>query len=492
MHTAEQGGEQFEKYTTAMDCVHCIQKQLEFPCWFKKAVRFYASLKQQPTTWRWGPREPQNLELTADFCTVTKKRDSPDYSCVLGCSTFQEGIHAWNVLVENVSSMWVGISRGVEEKGYLGSCPVGQGGQDDPDFFLLAFHNRGITKTSGNFDIKQTILLNYSYCSGQKLSFELDMLRHTLKMAIDGTLAVVVYDVDDRGVRPFICMDYYESVKLLAASSVTISTENDKSPWKWDVPLRGDLSTLSLELSRKKEGESGSRPLPACALGSIKFNSGIHKWEIAARNVRDMWIGVARGEEDRLWQIVPSDCCPEDSILAYHSSGEIYDSFNCRTKSFPNDCTGQGFVSGQRIEAELDMFQRCLRIRVEGVLVMFASDLDGRDLRPYVCFLSSESVKLLSMSSKELVSPQKSASWKWGGGDVHLKTGDSGEDTIIRTKREGFSSIVGSQEFEEGIHRWQLRLHDVTDIWVGIARNIEENDLWTVCTTALDGEILLS
>ena len=55
-------------------------------------------------------------------CTVSKVRDYPDYSCVLGDTIVESGVHRWKLKVSNVSSMWAGVTRSVTEA-QLGSSP---------------------------------------------------------------------------------------------------------------------------------------------------------------------------------------------------------------------------------------------------------------------------------------------------------------------------------------------------------------------------------
>ena len=196
----------FRHLSMSQLCFDCIHSRSSFPKWFLSIFEFYSSLSG-PEQWKWGKYDTLNVVLDESGMKATKVSDHSDYSAVLGSIEFEEGIHCWEVMVDDVESMWLGIARGVEESGGLGSYP----GQCE---YLLAFHSEGSPDLVG----KLPSIVYFSspvFSSGQKVGFELNTHQHILKMFVDGELATVSYNVDDRGARPYACMDYSESIELL-------------------------------------------------------------------------------------------------------------------------------------------------------------------------------------------------------------------------------------------------------------------------------------
>ena len=164
--------------------------------------------------WTWGAYESSSVHVSGDKLCVSKVHNTPDYSCAVGSCAFENGIHKWVIAVENVRSMWLGIARGVEEQGGLGSAP-GSEGQ-----YMLAFDSRnGDLTTLG--DTKPVIeVISYTgFSSCQLVQFELDVEGRTLKLCVDGVLTRIAKNVDVQGVRPYVCMDYDESATIVSRST---------------------------------------------------------------------------------------------------------------------------------------------------------------------------------------------------------------------------------------------------------------------------------
>ena len=67
-------------------------------------------------------------------------------------------------------------------------------------------------------------------------------------MTVDGQLVAVAYNVDDCGVRPYVCMDYEESVTLLNAKSYIRSTVGPMSEDKdWEQHLYSSIWTEPID-----------------------------------------------------------------------------------------------------------------------------------------------------------------------------------------------------------------------------------------------------
>ncbi len=222
MVAAERRGTEVRQYLNQYSLIYStlksIKSQTSFSPSFQEDVKKYLSLGPKPDQWIWGPHE-KRLFLSDDKLMVKKMYPShpdPDYSCVLGSQEFEEGIHFWEVTVENVSSMWIGIARGVAENNLLGSCATRPG----EDGCLLAFTSGGgYPEVYGSKPVKIRSIPESGFTSGDKLTFELDTIRHIFKMRINDVLAVIAMGVDDYRVRPYVCMDYEESTTLGARFS---------------------------------------------------------------------------------------------------------------------------------------------------------------------------------------------------------------------------------------------------------------------------------
>jgi hypothetical protein len=195
-----------------VSCLDSVKAKQPFPPWFCDNMSFYTKLSTKQLRWTWGILE-STLSKSSDGMKVAKMTsDSPDYSCALGSVVLEAGVHEWEVTVENVYSMWVGIARGVSESNLLATSPSRPGDNG----FVLAFHCSDCRRPTVA-GIKQPnfrSIPNARYGSGDKLTFQLDTKRHILRLKINGALAVVASDVDDVGVRPYVCMDYTESISL--------------------------------------------------------------------------------------------------------------------------------------------------------------------------------------------------------------------------------------------------------------------------------------
>jgi hypothetical protein len=165
-------------------------------------------------SWTWGPCEPNNIMILDNGLTAKNRSGSgPDYSCALGNETFFRGVHTWEIEVQNVNSMWLGISRGVQEAGGLGNSP-GQHGE-----FQLYFGSGGGWGHRGSTPNVETISSG-NFGSGQKVKLVLDIGAKSLTMSVNGDVKYICHDVDcAAGVVPYMCSDYTESATIISRSS---------------------------------------------------------------------------------------------------------------------------------------------------------------------------------------------------------------------------------------------------------------------------------
>ena len=218
MVAAKQGTVQVQQYLKLREAILCKRLRAPTPDWFQEESRFYSSLVKLMNPWTWGCFDPDMRSLDKGKVLFSKKDQANDgCSCVLGSVILGEGIHTWELLVNNVNTMWAGIARGVDEKSGLGWEP-----SDSTSTFceyILVIDEKGCMTTSSKIPVLQSIIPDVGFSSGQTIEFELDTYKKTLKMKVDKMLMAVVYEVDTREVRPYVSTYKSESVQLLSCIS---------------------------------------------------------------------------------------------------------------------------------------------------------------------------------------------------------------------------------------------------------------------------------
>ncbi len=206
---------------------------------FQEALFRYSNLTMLKT-WKWGMHEEKNLVLSNDCSKVSKISDTPDYSCVLGDLVFSTGIHRWTLRVQNVNCMWAGVAHRVT-KDQLSIYPGDRSG--DGCSCCIVFGSRpSDVRVYGHYAAEITFLSQsgYSqlgYSDNQTLDFELDMYDRSLKFSVNGVLAVVASNLNVGEMEPYVCMDYSESVELVASAS----SEGDGRTLKFEDNIVQDI-----------------------------------------------------------------------------------------------------------------------------------------------------------------------------------------------------------------------------------------------------------
>jgi ankyrin repeat protein len=220
------GGDELRQYalenSALTACFHSVPAK-EFPSWFQDDVLFYTKLDADSQKWSWGVLESK-LAKSSDGMRISKAPDSSGYSCALGSEVLKAGVHEWVLKVDSVQSMWVGISRGVSESKLLASYPNRPG----EDGCIVAFHSSDCFRpiVYGSKQSKIRSIPDSRYGSGDQLTLQLDTNRHILRLKINDTVAVVVSNVDDVDVRPYVCTECMESISLVGQVSHTFNTSN--------------------------------------------------------------------------------------------------------------------------------------------------------------------------------------------------------------------------------------------------------------------------
>ena len=213
-----------EKYLQMRECVLSMRVQSSVPVALQNAVVHYSSLDEL-VNWSWGPHDPKTIVLSEQDTKASKLNNSSEYSCIFGSESFEDGVHSWELQAFDTETLWLGIARGFEGEDFLSSSPMKTADFDndqDDNRYRLAFGPMGEHSITGKSPVIEKFL-DWEYADGQKIGFELDMFENTLKIIVDGMLTAVAYNVDDKGVRPFVCLrlrqDHKEYIKLLRQKS---------------------------------------------------------------------------------------------------------------------------------------------------------------------------------------------------------------------------------------------------------------------------------
>ena len=243
MVAVERGYYSAKMFLDTRDHLCCLHNGRPFSVGFNQALLFYSSLESVQNSWKWGRHEANNLILSDDCSKVSKVRDSPDYSCALGDVVFETGVHRWTLKAKNVSSMWAGVARHVTEAQL---CIYPGGIQNSDGCYIVFGSGSSDVRVFGESAVETTFFSQSAYSNDQELDFELDMFAGTLKFSVDGVLAVVVSNLEKGELQPYVCMDYSESVELLASASFTV---DERCLLPFDGTLTGpDNSDYSQEL----------------------------------------------------------------------------------------------------------------------------------------------------------------------------------------------------------------------------------------------------
>ncbi len=479
MIAVEQGGREFEQLLKGTEYMQCLRDRKEFPGWFQRLVRFHASLsaQNQGSGWVWGGCS-QNLVVAEEGSRLSKQRRG--HSAAVGSKVLEYGVHEWEIRANNVSNMWVGIARGIEENDLLEVDPSRLDAQYHDDVFMLAFQSDGTFKNCGKSAVVE-VPYDQGFTSGQLIAFEVDIFRHTLSVKIDNNVVFFASVIDDRGIRPYVCMEFYETAVLVSSLSRisgdadTLLAEGTSIPAAWTWESDPSLATVDGGLfTRKKERAADSSPVSMLARRRF-VPEGLYIWALQVKNVQDMWIGVAKGDSETLCCSTPKDCGSGEQVLSLRCSGEIINNLgNGRVMELSNP----EFFSGQVVEVAVNVAEKWLKVRVDGKLVLVVSGVHMVGFQPYVSICHSESAVLQSVFCRETrFTAIQSASWRWGAREPQsLAFSGLGNETVTKIKDSpDYASVVGSEELDGGIQTWSMKVENVQSMWVGIARNAEEN-----------------
>ena len=218
MIAAEKGGHLLRQYLKLKECCVCQRNKKLFPDWFQHEVFFLAKLQAAEKNWTLETSESCKPLVGLTAMQASKISSFPEYVYVFGNETFEPGVHTWEVLVEHVVSMWLGITKASAAE----DLPPETFTKTKPEAFTkqntLWFSSGGSAAWIG---IRPTIHIvsNSEYSSGQFIELTLNTCNHSLSMKIDGQLAILASNIDDVDMRACFCMNAAESVKIVSRKS---------------------------------------------------------------------------------------------------------------------------------------------------------------------------------------------------------------------------------------------------------------------------------
>jgi hypothetical protein len=170
--------------------------------------------------------------------------------------------------------------------------------------------------------------------------------------------------------------------------------------WSW--VSQGASSIKVSEDGLRISTNQKSTAFYSCAIGNRLFEKGIHTWAISVERVQSMWLGVARAAEGQNLNASPKEWTG-DYLIAFGS-----DKAEPVVAGGPQSLEMDGcfsFQSGQIVEFELDMNQRTLKVKVDGILKCMVRNISDRGVSPYICMCRGETSMLLYSSvNNEVVS----------------------------------------------------------------------------------------
>ncbi len=124
--------------------------------------------------------------------------------------------------------MWVGVFRGALEPDDLVRSPD----QIHADF-IFVFCSDGQGKCyKGQSPVINTISGLAEWPAQQEIALKLDMHKHTLEIFTNEQLICTASELDDRGLKPYVCIEYFGSVRLESRESLVVNSNSSMISFK--------------------------------------------------------------------------------------------------------------------------------------------------------------------------------------------------------------------------------------------------------------------
>jgi hypothetical protein len=222
-----------------------LQAQVaKLPTAFQDDVRFYSSLNLKDSLWSWGSYNRDAISLVkkeslwalggfsrgeiALHDIEIKRSESFLVACAVGTEEFAKGVHSWRILASGPSKISVGVVRGTLKSADL-LCPPDQIKVD----LIFVFSSDGKCYSKGTAKAFKGIVSKSGDWSGyQDITLKLDMHKHTLELFTKKHLACTVSELDDRGLRPYICIEGFGSATLESRESLVMNSNSSMVSFK--------------------------------------------------------------------------------------------------------------------------------------------------------------------------------------------------------------------------------------------------------------------
>jgi hypothetical protein len=300
-----------------------------------------------------------------------------------------------------------------DEDGYTALCSAVKSGNVD------SVRNLVMAKANLSVECKanETLL---------KLASDIDCIQLLREYGVDGWTPLMV--AVEKG--PFcikIHLDTGENLKCLRSGSFQKGFQNTlqlysklrnlDETWKWGNAEVGKMEEKNLVLSKdgRKVSKENDNPDYSSVVGDVTFGTGVHRWTLEVNSVRYMWAGVSQHVTKDQLCLSPNSLNNENGcycILFGTGSTDVrvIGDHAAEITTF----SLSGFSSNQKLDFELNIYDRTLKYLVDGVLAVVVSNISGKELQPFVCMDNSESVVLLACTSyaaDELLT-QQSIAWE--------------------------------------------------------------------------------
>ncbi len=199
---------------------------VKFPTAFQDDVRFYSSLVKKESLWAWGAF--RHDEITLNDLEIKKSSYNTQFACAVGNEELTKGIHSWKISVDKQYRVWVGVVRGALEPDDLVRSPD----QTHADF-IFVFCSDGQGKCfKGQSPAINTISGSGEWPAQQEITLKLDMHKHTLEIFTNEQLVCTASELDDRGLKPYVCIEYFGSITLISRESLVVTSNSSMISFK--------------------------------------------------------------------------------------------------------------------------------------------------------------------------------------------------------------------------------------------------------------------
>ncbi len=219
----------------------------KLPAAFQDDVRFYSSLNKKESLWAWGAfnreaismlkkeslwaRGGLNREEIALNDLEIKKTTSYGVACAIGNEEFAKGIHSWRISAAGdfggQNKIFVGVVRGTFKDEDLLCLPY----HIEVDM-IFVFSSDGKVYSKGRTPVINTVSKTGYWSEHQEIMLKLDLHKHTLEIFMNKQLTCTVSALDDRGLRPYICIEGFGSATLESRESLVMNSNSSMVSFK--------------------------------------------------------------------------------------------------------------------------------------------------------------------------------------------------------------------------------------------------------------------